>query len=188
MAGNLCDKYNSKNPLIRWVVNRFLNCLYFFLDEIKPKSILDIGCGEGEIEKRSRKRYGNIYIKGIDPGDVRTYKDFDFVVGNALTYKDDNQYDVVIMLEVLEHIKDYKKVLVNIKKIKAKNIIISVPNEPWFRLCNLLRFTYIKRLGNTPGHVNNFTKRNFKKILKENFSARKIKIKSCLIWNFALIC
>ncbi|MDA2922423.1 class I SAM-dependent methyltransferase, partial [Patescibacteria group bacterium AH-259-L07] len=187
ITGNYFDKYNSKNPVVVWMTRRFLHTLFGFLDQIKPEKIIDIGCGEGEIEKRLKQRYANVYIKGLDIADVRTFKDFDFAIGNAITVKENKEYDVLLMLEVLEHVKEYTKAFANIKKIKANNIIISVPYEPWFRLCNLLRFAYIKRLGSTPGHVNHFTKKDFKKIIQENFSAGDIKIKRCLIWNFAFI-
>lgn len=194
ITGNYFDKYHSKNPLIRHAVNKYLAALGGFLDKIKMEKILDLGCGEGEIIKFLKQKYKPAYVKAYDI-DVGLLKDlkkqfpsYDFEI--RYLEKDlveHEEYDLVLCLEVLEHIKEHKQALTNIKKIKAPYFIFSVPNEPFFRLANLARFKYVKRLGNTPGHINNFTYSQFKKLIKQTFPNSQINFKNCLIWNFAFL-
>ena len=98
-----------------------------------------------------------------------------------------NSYDLALLLEVLEHIEDFEAVLKNISEMKFKYLLISVPNEPFFRGSNLARLKYLKRLGNTPGHVNNFTYLKFRLLIKKYFKDDLIEFKICWIWNFAFI-
>ena len=56
-------------------------------------------------------------------------------------------------------------------------MIITVPNEPLWRILNILRFKYLKDFGNTPGHVNHFSKEKLKKIIYEN----NLKVEKTLI-------
>lgn len=46
-VGNHFDKYNSKNPIVMYLINQFKNILFNFIKESNPKSIHEIGCGEG---------------------------------------------------------------------------------------------------------------------------------------------
>ena len=71
--------------------------------------------------------------------------------------------------------------------MKFKYLLISVPNEPFFRGSNLARLQYVKKLGNTPGHVNNFTYLEFRRLIKTYFKDDLIEFKICWIWNFAFI-
>ncbi|MPZ88932.1 MAG: hypothetical protein GEU81_12840, partial [Nitriliruptorales bacterium] len=60
VIGNYCHKYTSRNPAIRWLTNRFLRQLDATLDAVgaadPPDSVLEVGCGEGEITGRLHER------------------------------------------------------------------------------------------------------------------------------------
>ncbi len=92
-------------------------------------------------------------------------------------------YDLLIASEILEHLIDYKATILNCKKI-AKICIFSIPNEPWFRIANILRLTYLKQWGKTPGHINYWSKHTFKKILMNYFN--NIKIRTTGVWIIAV--
>lgn len=193
-AGNYFNKYGSNNSLIKYVVNKYLNTLNYFLEQIKVEKVLDLGCGEGAIIKFLKNKYKNIYIKGYDIDNAliknlkQKFPGHDFKIGYLeKDLAESQEYDLVLCLEVLEHIQEYKQALENIKRIKTSYLIFSVPNEPFFRFANLARLKYLKRLGNTPGHLNNFTYFQFKKLIKQTFLNHEINFKNCLIWNFAFV-
>ena len=142
------------------------------------------------ILEKSSKKY--IYVFDIDEKLLKSIKTEFPKVNTKTIYLDKetdlkNEYDLALFLEVLEHIEDYENALKNISKMKFKYLLISVPNEPFFRGANLARLKYVKRLGNTPGHVNNFSYFKFRKLIKKYFSNDKVEFKICYIWNFAFI-
>jgi len=85
-------------------------------------------------------------------------------------------FDLVLAIEVLEHINDYQKALNNISQFSNKYILISVPWEPAFRLSNLLRGKNIKRWGNDIEHVNNWSKKKITKIVSDYFNIIRAEI------------
>jgi 2-polyprenyl-3-methyl-5-hydroxy-6-metoxy-1,4-benzoquinol methylase len=191
ITGNYFDKYASTNPLVRWVVGRYLATLYDMLERRPFTTLLDAGCGEGEIIHRVVQRYSPEQVVGldIDPALIenlqRTYPDYDFRTGILEAYQDEAAYDVVLCLEVLEHIPDYYAALAALTDLAATRYIISVPREPLFRMANLARLKYVTRLGNTPGHVNNFSASAFARLLRTAFPEAVVTTRSCYIWSFA---
>lgn len=95
-----------------------------------PVSVLDLGCGLGNYGYVFNKFYGVKY-KGIDISNyavkLNPYK-LDLNVGNILTYKDANKYDLVLCLDILEHLKESEldKALENIQYL-GDNYIFSIP-------------------------------------------------------------
>ena len=51
-------------------------------------------------------------------------------------------------------------------RVASRKILVSVPREPIWRILNMARGAYIKDLGNTPGHLNHWSKRSFVQMLK----------------------
>jgi trans-aconitate methyltransferase len=190
ITGNYFDKYGSANPLVRWLVRQYLETLYGLLERHPVAAVLDAGCGEGEIVRRIVERYDPPRLVGLDI-DSRLiehlrceYPDHDFRTGTLEDYYDSEPYDVVLCLEVLEHIPDYRAALNALGRLSTRRFIISVPNEPFFRLANVARLRYLSRGGNTPGHVNNFTARRFGALLRDAFPDALIDTHQCYIWSF----
>ena len=44
---------------------------------------------------------------------------------------------------------------------RGGHLLVSVPREPLWRGLNMARGAYLRDLGNTPGHVNHWSKRSF---------------------------
>lgn len=84
-----------------------------FLKDKDFKNILEIGCGDFPIVKDSDT---------IDLNGNTTYN-FDL---NDIPWKLDKHYDLIIALQVLEHLKDPKSIFKEIKKF-ADYAIISLP-------------------------------------------------------------
>src|SRR5690606_5554081 len=75
-----------------------------------------------------------------------------------LTHKD-NTFDVVFLLEVLEHLDYPDKALQEIHRILKPGgvLILGVPREPIWRGLNMVRGKYLKDFGNTTGHLNHWS-------------------------------
>jgi len=181
-AGNLYDKYHTKNPIFRAVVNRFLLTLKSVILSLdKIESILDVGCGDGFILDYIAKEEQFSRLEGIDISEEiiekakKNYPRLKFFTSSAchMGYKD-REFDLVIACEVLEHITDYRKALLEISRVSARYSIISVPLEPIFRITNMARGAYITSLGNTPGHVNHWNKKSFMELINEYFFVEKV--------------
>jgi len=165
-----------------------------FLKEIKdlsPQSILDAGCGEGFTLHRLQMQYIGERLEGIDflktaiaigrkqfPGLVLRQGDI-----YKLAYKD-NSFDLVICSEVLEHLANPQKALEEMRRVTKKYCVISVPNEPWFMLGNLLRGKNVSRLGNDIEHINHWNAWSIKKFIGSKFTV--IKTLHPLPWSIVI--
>ena len=119
----------------------------------KKESVLDLGCGSKKLLKFLPKvNYVGIDVKG-DP-DIK----WDLEKGLPSEVKED-RYDVIFMLDFLEHVENFKTLLFESKKLLTKKgrIIISVPS-PYFP-----RFMI---LGSSPDHIHSFTKENLKNLAR----------------------
>ena len=98
--------------------------------------------------------------------------------------REDSSFDLVTVLEVLEHLEQPSDAIKEAKRVSKEFCIFSVPFEPYWRILNLLRLKYISDLGNTPGHMNHWSKSGFEKLLKNQFSI--VKLQTVFPWNFAI--
>lgn len=139
-----------------------------------PVSILDAGCGEGFTLDRLRKECVGRRVIGIDSSKLalrlgkKLHPKLDLKKGdiNKLPYKR-NTFDLVICSEVLEHLKKPQNALSEAARVSKRHLIITVPNEPFFMLANLLRGKNISRLGNHKEHIQHWTYAGFKKFVEK---------------------
>jgi SAM-dependent methyltransferase len=166
-------KYKSKNPLQSYLLDRFLKKISLFVKPLNPDSLLDVGCGEGFVlSKLKNDKVLPKNVAGIDISDkaLKMAKSalsevkFEISDVRSLPYKD-NSFDLLVCLEVLEHITDYKKALRELVRVSNKYLLISVPWEPFFSLANILRGKNVTLLGKDPQHVNYWSKGKFNKLL-----------------------
>ena len=174
-------KHTSKNPLQKFLIENFYRTLIAMARPLSPKTVLDAGCGEGfSLNKLMLNKIG-IKIEGVEQSKEaialgkKLFSKANIKQGSVyeLPYKD-GSFDLVVCTEVLEHLEDPQKALSEIIRVSKKNIILSVPNEPYFMLSNFLRGKNLSRLGNDPCHINHWTIKTFQNFLKEN--SVKIKI------------
>jgi 2-polyprenyl-3-methyl-5-hydroxy-6-metoxy-1,4-benzoquinol methylase len=91
-----------------------------------PKSVLEIGIGNGFVNKYLKDRGVNIVTIDIDP---RLKPD---VVGSVLDLPyDDNTFDLVLCCEVLEHIPfvDFTRACLEIRRVTKKWVVLSLPDR-----------------------------------------------------------
>ena len=181
------DKENTKNPLAHLLYHRFKDTIYRSITEHEIFSILDLGCGGGDILNYIFKRFPfELTGADIDKDQINNAKTFNseiqFVVCDGKkTIFDTNQFDMTLVLEVLEHEKDFIELIQEAKRVSYKYCIFSVPNEPLWRILNILRGAHLINWGNTPGHINHWTKDGFVNLLTEYFEV--IAVYSPIPWT-----
>jgi len=145
--------------------------LLFQRHGIKPKSLLELGCGTGEvIKERQRRGYGEKYT-AIDYSDkaigyLQAHSSgIDSRVGD-ITSKDfsiDGHFDVVILSHVLEHLEEPGTFLKALQRVDFTHLIAEVPLEDLF-ICRMKSFVK-DRTKNLAGHVQFFTGSSFGNLL-----------------------
>jgi ubiquinone/menaquinone biosynthesis C-methylase UbiE len=73
----------------------------------------------------------------------------------------DGEFDLVAATEVLEHVLDPERALSEMARVAGGHLLVSVPHEPLWRALNMARGAYLRDLGNTPGHLNHWSRRSF---------------------------
>jgi ubiquinone/menaquinone biosynthesis C-methylase UbiE len=179
-AGNHYDKYGSKNRIERWMMDGFLATLDRMLTGLDPAKVLEVGVGEGEILQRLGQRFPNASVQGIDlPDDKlpieweRRHVTAEFGDATALRFAD-GEFDLVLAIEVLEHIPQPERALREIARVCNGTLVCSVPFEPIWRVGNMARGRYLKDLGNTPGHVNHWHRWSFAKVVGRYFDVQDV--------------
>jgi SAM-dependent methyltransferase len=169
-TGNTFDKYGSTNPVVRRLMAGFEGTLERLFARADPQSILDVGCGEGVLTYQWAERLGEKPVVGLDLPDPklevqwrtrrRENLEFRAFAGGDLPFPD-RSFDLAAAIEVLEHVPDPERTLAEMARVAARHLLISVPREPLWRALNLARGAYARELGNTPGHVNHWSKGSF---------------------------
>lgn len=160
------DKIYSPN-----LFNRHLASYIFSLAYInKKKSVLDLGCSDGYgsffIAEKTKKTIGVDNNENAITEAQKKYNspELTFMVGDALSLLWENEFDLVVSFQVVEHIQDVNLYFQNVKKVLKKNgiFILSTPNR-------LLRLNKGQKPWNKY-HVHEYEKKELKKILKRYFS------------------
>jgi len=171
------EKYQVRNPVVAFLIRRFFGRITQVLASVEPSSVLDAGCGEGELLRRAVR--GGCRIVSLDRSrealaEWRTNRQKDTgqeacataVCGSVLALPfARGAFDAVVCLEVLEHLEDPAAALRELMRVARKAVVLSVPYEPYFRIGNLLRGKYLDRWGNHPEHVQHWNLRRFRDFL-----------------------
>jgi 2-polyprenyl-3-methyl-5-hydroxy-6-metoxy-1,4-benzoquinol methylase len=193
-TGNTYDKYGSSNPVVKRLMAGFHRAVDDFWAKAAPSSVLDIGCGEGVLTLEWAERLGDGRVVGIDLDDpklraewaARTRPNLEFRVEEAtsLSFRDD-EFDMVAAIEVLEHVPDPEATVAEMARVARSRLLVSVPREPLWRALNMARGAYLRDLGNTPGHVNHWSKRAFVSLLSRYGTVEEAR--SPFPWTMALV-
>jgi SAM-dependent methyltransferase len=193
--GNL-QKYLNPNPLQRYLVRRFHRRIASLLKATGARRILDSGCGEGFVISYLLQENDRLAITGIDCSSEaiemarlmvqpvlseacpelrrRVEGGVLFDVGDLreMPY-DDDSFDLVMCLEVLEHLPDPHRGLCELRRVTSAYCLVSVPHEPFFRATNFLRGRHVPAWGRDPEHLQHWTARQFCRLVEPYFEIER---------------
>ncbi len=179
-TGNTYDKYASKNPIERRLMDGFFAALDRSLPATSPRRILEVGVGEGEVTARLAARWPEATFVGLDLPDPELAQHWDgrgfaplFGDIGRLPFADDT-FDLVLAIEVLEHVPFPELALAELSRVGRRDLVVSVPREPIWCAANLARGKYVTDLGNTPGHINHWSKKAFAELVGRRFDVRSV--------------
>jgi 2-polyprenyl-3-methyl-5-hydroxy-6-metoxy-1,4-benzoquinol methylase len=193
VTGNTYDKYGSTNPVVKRLMANFEATLEELFRRASPASLLDVGCGEGVLTHKWAQRIDGRVV-GIDLDDPQLHEEWkgrqcpnlEYMVMKAenLPFADD-EFDVATAVEVLEHVPDPEHTVSEMARVASGHLLVSVPREPLWRGLNMARGAYLRDLGNTPGHVNHWSKRGFVQLLERYGTVEEAR--SPFPWTMLLV-
>lgn len=181
-------KYVARST--KWITNIFINNIIKSVDAIRPESILDVGCGTGYVSGKI-EQFTGIDVLGCDINKDRLSVAENNVKGalfvadaTRLPFKD-SSFDLIIASEILEHLNNPTASINEIKRVSKRYVIVTVPNEPFFRMANFFRGKNLKRFGNPHDHIHHFNKNSLNSLLSEHFSDVEVRT-NAFLWLIAV--
>lgn len=143
-------------------------------NKLNPRLICDIGCGRGLIIKHlCDSLHKDIYFDGFDisidaihyakPNETNRVKYYLGDIEDIINFK--KNYDLAIVLDVVEHLDDYTGFLKKVKNV-ATYKLFHLPIEISIRHI-LFEKSFLLKYQQKYGHINHFSKLIFLDILKE---------------------
>jgi SAM-dependent methyltransferase len=194
VTGNTYDKYGSSNAVVRRLMSGFERSLDELLERAAPRSLLDVGCGEGVLVHRWAQRLDAGRLVGIDLEEESIQEGWAKHRAPNLEYRvmeagrlpfADGEFELASAIEVLEHLPDPEQTLREMARCAARHLLLSVPREPVWRMLNLARGAYWPELGNTPGHLNHWSKRSIVELLSRH--GEVVEVRSPFPWTMLLV-
>lgn len=164
VVGNVYDKYESSNPIARLLMARFLRAVTGLYQRVAPETVLEVGCGEGKLADHLVKagpRPEEFHAVDLELTQIKRGLDPLIFFRNASIYElpyEDDQFDLVVCCEVLEHLERPADGMVELARVAKRAVLISTPWEPVWRAMNMARGKYVREWGNTPGHIQHFSR------------------------------
>lgn len=172
------QKHESSNPIQQALLGRFKGEAVRLAKRVSPATVLEVGCGEGFMLDVVERAGLGAELTGVDfsapaiaeararLGDRATLEARD-----ARELADDGRtFDLVMMLEVLEHIPQPEQMLPILEQLTNRYLLLSVPWEPFFRGLNFLRGKHLSAFGNDPEHVNHWGRSSFFRFVQRRFT------------------
>jgi 2-polyprenyl-3-methyl-5-hydroxy-6-metoxy-1,4-benzoquinol methylase len=200
VTGNTYDKYGSSNPVVRRLMAAFERELDELFEMAAPRSLLDVGCGEGVLVHRwaqkltERNPAEAPRLVGIDLEEdsiqagwaERQAPNLEYRVMEASNLPfAQGEFELASAIEVLEHVPDPEHTVAEMARCAQRHLLVSVPREPLWRMLNMARGAYWPALGNTPGHLNHWSRRSFVKLLSRH--GEVVEVRSPFPWTMLLV-
>jgi len=183
VVGNIYDKRRTRNPLARRLLAGYERGLAGLLGVTGPvRSVLEVGCGEGNITARLAGHFPHARVLGTDVSrriiEVARgeHPQLEFAVCSVHDVGRLGRWDLVVACEVLEHLEDPDRALDAICDARPGRVLVTVPREPLWRTLNLARGAYWRRLGNTPGHVQHWNRGSLLRLLSRRLDVVSVRM------------
>ena len=92
--------------------------------------------------------------------------------------------DLIVCCEVFEHLEHPEEGLRALQRVATNYVIISVPREPIWCILNMVRGKYLAHFGNTPGHVQHWSRRSLVRLVDIYFDV--VDVRNPLPWTMLL--
>ena len=152
------------------------------IQESNTKSILDVGCGNGNLLKYLRSQLKGVSLTGIDLSNVKGFDGVTIINKSFLNYEWESKFDMITSLATIEHIDDVNKFVTKIyEKLNSNGLVLVMTMNDDSILYRVSRL--LKNYGLTKSfvrlydkhHVNHFSHYSLKKILtSKGFSIQKV--------------
>ena len=188
-------KYENAGVAARWLIDRFFRGVADLVGSLPapPRRVLEVGCGAGYSTQRLRamlpasamffaSEYGGTLAVGAsarNPG-VPLARETAYALARP-----DRSVDLVFLLEVLEHLDHPAAALAELARVTSGHVVLSTPREPIWRLLNMGRGKYLADFGNTPGHINHWSRRGLARVVSPWFDV--LDCRSPLPWTILLL-
>jgi 2-polyprenyl-3-methyl-5-hydroxy-6-metoxy-1,4-benzoquinol methylase len=177
-------KHESRNPVKQALIQAFHGKAVELIRRAQPTTILELGCGEGFVLGALAEAGIEAELTGVELSEraVRIARER---LGDRATIEhrdarelieDGRSFDMVMMLEVLEHIPNPAQMLPILERLSTGWLLLSVPWEPMFMASNFVTGKNIRRFGNDPDHVNHWGRRGFQKFISTHFDVIEMPI------------
>ncbi len=174
------SKYLTCNPISRRLMQGFfaslVSCIRLVQRERPVRTLVEFGCGEGVSTDELRAALPDATVIGFDIHAPSVTIATQYCLNATFMAGDvtraplrDASADLVVMLEVLEHLPDPAAALREAGRVTRGWCVFSVPHEPIWRILNMARGAYWREWGNTPGHVNHWSRRAWVEFLQQHF-------------------
>lgn len=190
VVGNAYDKYGTRHPVERAIVGRFLKTITALYTRSAATSVLEVGCGEGHLAMHllAHAPAPAVFVASdADLSALAPTLDPRIETRRASVYElpfADASFDLVLCCEVLEHLSEPRRGLAEVARVARRAVILSTPREPLWRMLNVARGRYLGELGNTPGHVQHFSRRGLEELAAT--SLRVVESHSVLPWTILM--
>ncbi len=188
VVGNVEKKRDSQNPIKNFLMKDFDQSVIRLVRQTGARSIHEVGCGEGDLAKQMPE---DVAYFGSDVSNIVIDEARRKLPGRKFKVKSiydltpgEDSAELVVCCEVLEHLDDPGRALETLAQLNAHFYLFSVPREPLWRILNVCRGAYWSACGNTPGHVQHWSRRSFTKLIGRYFTI--CEVRSPLPWTMVL--
>ncbi len=184
-------KYSKAGTIGSKLIHNFYKKVDDLLSNVQINKALEVGCGHGYSTHYLTKSLGSDCIEAseFDESMIPDAKarNPELRITQESIYelkREDNSFDLVLALEVLEHLESPQIALKELKRVTSRYCIVSVPREPLWRFLNMARGKYLGAFGNTTGHINHWSKKDFIHLVSRYFNI--IAVVNPLPWTILL--
>lgn len=164
----------------KYTLNKKLQLINSFQTE--SKNILDVGCGTGDFLEICNSNNWNVV--GVEPNESARKLSIKKLNASSKIYKDifelkHEQFDVITLWHVLEHVPDLDAYILQLKKLLKPNgvLIVAVPN---YKSYDALYYKQFWAAFDVPRHLWHFSQKSIQLL----FSKEKLEVVKTLPMKF----